>query len=213
MEKFSLIIPSSRPEFAKKTELGISSLKPIIFDGTGYPSFSKLINDCIISAEEEIVIIVADKARPSTDSAIRMVDMIESGIALVALYRFAFFGFKKDLIRKIGWFDERFYGGGYEDADMIRRLKLNNLSYHEEESIEYEKKVKTAWAPGNSKFFNNKWNESPSSIVKLIKEDKYNYDIGGYKGSIFKTWDEHHKMIGRSKYFSDIKIIDESFDG
>ena len=32
-----------------------------IFNGTGYPSYAKLINNCILSTKEEIVIIVNHK--------------------------------------------------------------------------------------------------------------------------------------------------------
>ena len=66
-----------------------------------------------------------------------MLEYINNDYGFVALYRFALFGFKKELIRRIRFMDERYIGGEYEDCDFLRRLIENNISYIEEESIKY----------------------------------------------------------------------------
>lgn len=211
MDKFSLIIPSSRPEMAKLTQASLGDIPHEVFDGIGCASFSKLINTCIVHAKEEIVIIASDKTRPNLALIKKMLDMLNEGWGLVGLYRFAFFGFKKDLIRKIGFFDERFISGGYEDADMVRRLSLNNISYFESEECPYMNGRKSSWN-GEQAFihFNNKGKMENDVLIKKIKEENYDYDIGGYQGSQFLPWESNCKLLGLSGNFRFQKIIDES---
>ena len=156
-----------------------------VFIGKEYDSFSKIINHAIVSAENEIVIICSYKTRPKSCDIDRMLNYINDGYGLVALYRFAFFGFFKELIRRIGFMDER-YIGGYEDCDFLRRLVEYNISYIEEESIEYIFKP-SLWQGTGYKFFEKKYKQDGMILYKYIPEEKYNYDIGSNnKDIIFK---------------------------
>ena len=82
-----------------------------------------------------LFVVIKQNQKPSNID--KILNYINDGYGLVALYRFAFFGFFKELIRRIGFMDERYIGGGYEDCDFLRRLIEHNISYIEEESIEY----------------------------------------------------------------------------
>ena len=45
-------------------------------------------------------------------TAAHMLELLENGYAAVTKYSVGFMAFSKELIRKIGWWDERYYGGG-----------------------------------------------------------------------------------------------------
>ena len=55
-----------------------------------------------------------------------MINLLESGFGLVMLYNAAFMGFSKQLVRKIGWWDERFLLGGWEERGWVWRMKTHN---------------------------------------------------------------------------------------
>ena len=129
--KYSIKIPSHNPFLAQQAKECLGGFDVDIFNGKDYSSYAKLINDCILSAKEEIVIIVNHKIRARAVDIYKMVSLIHKGFGLVCMRNFYFYGFKKDLIRKIGFFDERFIGGGCEDSDLIRRLIENKIGWYD----------------------------------------------------------------------------------
>ncbi len=51
---------------------------------------------------------------------------------------FYFYAFRKQLVRSIGWFDERFVGGGWEEYDFLIRADEAGLPvYRTEEAVEW----------------------------------------------------------------------------
>jgi GT2 family glycosyltransferase len=125
--------PGNTPEI-------ISKLYPLeikIFNGNNFPSFSKIVNETIVSSENDNVIIINYKARPNKKDIFKILDLLDKGYGFVGLYRFGFFGVNKNLIKKIGFFDERYIGGEYEDCDFIRRLLYHNIAFYISEEIEY----------------------------------------------------------------------------
>ncbi len=200
MSKYEIIIPSSRPELAAESLKCFETAR--VFDGTNYPSFSKLINDCIVSSEKEIIIISNDKARPNKQNLETMISFISKGFGFVAMFRYGFFGFRKDLIRKIGFFDEGYIGGGYEDLDFNFRIRQANIAMYQSEEIKYIKTMKSSWKYDTSPVCGNRfyakwpvekrqWKRVKPPIVKQILPDLYgNYDIGEYCGSVFLPFDK-----------------------
>lgn len=191
-EDINIWIPSNRLELAEECKKSLLPYKAEIYDGTGYESFSKLANECITKSTHETIIISTDKARATSEDVDRLLKLLDEGYGTVGLYWYGFFGFKKDLIRKIGFFDERFLKGGYEDGDFNNRLQEANIACYSNREIEYVK-MKTSWGymkddysdyiqdyPGRIHFF-NKWNGS----IRMIEEEKYLYNIGDYQGSVF----------------------------
>ena len=109
----SSFVISNRPHLFDPIQRSIAPEPVRYFDGTGYPSFSKLVNSCVASADTETVILMSDKVMPGNADVTRLLELLAQGYATVAFYRLAFFGFKKQLLRNIGMFDERFVGGGF----------------------------------------------------------------------------------------------------
>lgn len=178
-QNFNIIIPSNRPEMASETKKCLHEFDCIIHDGNGYSSFSKLINDCILKADKEIVIIANDKVRPSSSHIKKMIYLLNKGFGLVGLYRFGFFGFTKNLIRTIGFFDERFIGGGYEDADFGKRCLEANIAIYESPETPYINNLKSSWNYSRAEIFNKqKWYQSNDTWNRLLPEEIYTYDLG-----------------------------------
>lgn len=188
-----IIIPSHRSQLSREAQLCVKDFNSRVFDGAGYPSFSKLINDCIVSNGFEKIIICNDKARPTNSAIVKILTMLDEGWGVVAPYRFGFFGFKKDLIRKIGFFDERYIGGGYEDNDIILRLKEADVSYYETEEIEYIY-LPTSWnyeisgLAGN--YYLTKWKQEGNTYTRRLPEEDYGYDIGPFRNTDFTPFEK-----------------------
>ena len=178
---YEIVIISNRPHLSREAQACVRGLPNRVFDGTNYPSFAKIVNDAITSSQCEEIIICNDKARPTPKDVEKILTMLKEGWGLVGLYRFGFFGFKKDLIRQIGFFDERFVGGGYEDNDLIRRLKEANISSYESEEINYLY-LPTSWQYEKTNVARNhfftKWKEEGNVTTRQLPEEDYQYDIG-----------------------------------
>ena len=141
---YSIHLISNKPHLFSAIEKSIAPENVNYFDGTGYPSFSKLVNACTAAANTEIVIILSDKVLPKAEHVNKVITLLEKGYGFVGLYRFAFFAFKKELFRQIGPMDERFVGGGYEDDDFYIILKEANIAMYVTEELEYEK-ASSSW--------------------------------------------------------------------
>jgi hypothetical protein len=190
---YEIIIPSHRPLLSREAQLCFKYFNNRVFDGTGYPSFSKLINDCIVSSNYEKIIICNDKARPTVSAVGKILSMLDEGWGIVALYRFGFFGFKKDLVRKIGFFDERYIGGGYEDMDIVLRLKEADISHYEKEEIDYVY-IPTSWNYVISNLAANhyytKWSVEGNTCTRRLPEEDCGYDIGPFNNSDFTQFEK-----------------------
>lgn len=199
MKNVNIWIPSNRPHLANEAKKSLEPYEAKIFDGSNYPSFAKLINDCIMNSEHEIMIFSNDKARGTPEHLEKILKLLDDGYGLVGLYNFGFFGFKKDLIRKVGFLDERFVGGGYEDTDFVARLKEADIAFYytmEVPYIQIPPSWKINWAQPNSLnkiHFFNKWIEfrDRGQIVdykRKLPEETYPYDLGEFQGTSFKKW-------------------------
>jgi hypothetical protein len=173
--QINIWIPSCRLQLAEEVKKSLLPYEAKIYDGTGYESFSKLVNHCIINSEYETIIICNDKLKTKPEDIDKILRLLEEGYGLVGLCKFAFFGFKKNLIRQIGFFDERFLGGGYEDNDIIARMKEADIAYYATEEV-YRTPMPTTWkyeienSPAKKHYF-NKWRLNlPESIIRLLPE-------------------------------------------
>lgn len=197
--EFSLLLPTCRPHLAQEAINGLDPIEVTVVDGTGAKSFSWLINQCILKAKHEDIVICADKARPSSEHVIKIIRLINEGFGLVALYRFGFFGFKKELIRRIGWFDERFVPASHEDDDFVTRLCEANIAYYESEEIPYLM-MHSAWnvLPSAHDHFQRKWSNGyqRSERHRFFGEEQYQYYLGESTGLQFKPWSESCIGIG-----------------
>ena len=199
---YSIIIPSNDKKLAQQAINCIPNFPVTIFNGDNYPSYSKLINDCIISADTEIVIILNHKIRANPLDIMKMINLIHHGYGLVCMRNFYFYGFKKDLIRKIGFFDERFIGGSCEDSDLIYRLIEHNIGWFD--SIETDLIIKkSSWDSTKAyEFMNKKW----SGLNRLLPDEEMKHDLGKYKGA--KFLDLSHTILSKTNadYFQSINF-------
>jgi hypothetical protein len=199
MNSYSCYVISNKPDRFTAIERSAFPEKINYFDGTGYPSFSKLVNACTAAANTEIVILMSDKVLPTANDVQKIVSLINQGYGFVGLYRFAFFGFKKQLMRQIGPMDERFVGGGYEDDDFYIRLKEANIAMYVTEEVSYAQTV-SSWNYSRSRIhFLKKWidtenpnydaNLKPSDrfVKRKMSEEIYNYDLGPAINTTFLT--------------------------
>jgi hypothetical protein len=104
-----------------------------------YVSFSQMINDAIDDTDAEFMIFCNPKTHFVPEDIEFIINKLSNGYCFVSLVSFGFFGFSKELIRRIGMFDERFIGGEYEDDDFSIRLGIfGKASWIEYRSEKYE---------------------------------------------------------------------------
>jgi len=170
---------------------------------SAYDSYSELINDSVSSSNTEFVFLINDRTKPKPEDIEHMVDLLENGFAAVTKYSVGFMAFSKELIREIGWWDERFYGGGYEDDDFVLRLRLHNLSYYESEEAEYDQSWKSPLFPSDGAmcsksrpWFHTKWRINNNEIIRVITEEnyeKYENKLGARNIEIKTNWKDWSK--------------------
>lgn len=88
-----------------------------------YPSFSQMVNDAIDDTDSEFMIFCNPKTIFKSEDIEIILDRLSNGYCFVSLVSFGFFGFSKELIRRIGMLDERFINGEFEDDDFAIRLR------------------------------------------------------------------------------------------
>jgi hypothetical protein len=87
-----------------------------------YTSFSQMTNDAIDDTDSEFMIFCNPKTKFSSEDIEFILDKLSNGYCFASVVSFGFFGFSKELIRRIGMLDERFIGGECEDDDFSIRL-------------------------------------------------------------------------------------------
>lgn len=203
---YNVYVISNKPE---KFPPIVEKLKPVrtnYFDGSDYPSFAKLVNSCVAACPTEIVIMASDKVLPVAEHVYKTVELLEKGYGFVGLFAFGFFGLKKELFRRIGFLDERYVGGGFEDYDFYVRLAESDIAAYVTQEVEYHPS-KSSWDYTRSyQFWSYKWihtwepnNPIPVSLERSMPEEKYNYDLGPSLSTEFLsskqhtyTWDNPH---------------------
>lgn len=161
-----------------------------------YESYSELINHSIATSEDEWVILINDRTYPNVDEVEKMLYLLQSGYACVLLYNVGFMGFSKELIRKIGWWDQRFTYGGWEDRDWVWRIKKANLALYESQEGTYDMSWKSPLnVPGavlSGQFWNKKYDTSnPDVVYQNLDEETYmHWDemLGDSREDISSSW-------------------------
>ncbi|OGL25184.1 hypothetical protein A2884_02265, partial [Candidatus Saccharibacteria bacterium RIFCSPHIGHO2_01_FULL_48_12] len=128
-------------------------------------------------ADRSTVIVCSDKVRPTAESVSKILGKLDEGYGWVGLYRFAFFGFRIELIQRLGPLEERLKGGGLEDSDYMFRLKEADVAIFEDEneSVNYRYEP-TTWRKSSDKFFSTKWRwDNASFVERLLPEQPYSY--------------------------------------
>lgn len=165
-----------------------------------YHSFSKLVNHSVETSPTETVIFINDRCHPIPENIYKLVNLLENGFACVYLYNAGFFGFTKELIRKIGWWDERHLNGDVSDQEWSIRLKEANLAFYESQETVYDQSWKSplqnnAQYPNNIMHWDIKWTFSQDSIIRNILEEKYDYKLESIDYPLDLKWNSWESSI------------------
>ena len=161
-----------------------------------YPSYSQLINHSIVTSPTEWVVLINDRTSPTVDEIKKMLHLLETGMSCVLLYNVGFMGFAKELIRKIGWWDERFIHGGWEDRDWVWRIYMADLALYESQESTYDVTWKSPLnVPGahnSTPHWLKKYDGNSHEVIyKNIPEEIYQHwdlFLGNERPDISKTW-------------------------
>lgn len=208
-KKYSLFLISNKPHLYQEVIRNLKNETVTFFDGSGVNSFSELVNKCVESSNTEIVILMSDKTRPTNNNVEKTIDLINQGYAFVGLYRFGFFGFKKELFRIIGPLDERFIGGCFEDDDFYIRLCEANLSMYLSQEVNYIRNVSSWNHSLSKKHFFNKWGTKENKIYRKLLEPELNYNFGKRVPCEFLPWHYSKFLAKKIKKYQTLEITYE----
>jgi hypothetical protein len=162
-----------------------------------YTSYSQLINHAVATSPTEWVVLINDRTGPTADELRKMIKLLHEGYACVLLYNVGFMGFSKELIRTIGWWDERFILGGYDDRDWVYRIRQHDLALYEslESTYDFSFKSPLNGPPGvaeSQPHWLAKYDQSHyDTVYKVIPDEQYpHWDlfIGDSKPEIRSSW-------------------------
>jgi len=163
-----------------------------------YPTYSELINHSIATSETETVVLINDRCSPEPKEVEKILELLGEGFACVLLYNVGFMGFNKDLIRRIGWWDQRFIQG-WEDRDWVWRIKEANLALYESQEAKYD----YTWrSPLNhpagrceEEHLNRKWDFNyPGKLIRRLPEEDYpQWDVPLKNTTHFMDW--NHSVL------------------
>lgn len=170
-----------------------------------YPSYSQLMNHAIATCPTEWMIFVNDRTTCTMKDTLKIIHLLETGFACALIYSVGYMGFSKELVRSIGWWDERYLLGGWEDRDWIFRLAQADLAIYESQEGGYDYSWKSPLqvighgCKQSEPHWNSKWEgKFDDAIVKMIPEERYehwNLFLGQERPDIRATW----KKWGESK--------------
>lgn len=198
----------------------------VILSGDDTISFSRLVNSIFTtaSANADIIIFCSHRVRPTKDDVYRMVNLINQGYGFVTFRRMGFFGFRKELLSIVGFFDERFIPAGYEDDDYFIRLKEANIAIYEDMSVEYVPGI-SLWQqelkeyegvaykqPVTWEFFSKKWgiNKENKEIRRLLPENQLAYNISFGPNPTFKPFSESVLLDSSQSTLYGYKVIKDT---
>lgn len=175
-----------------------------------YPSYSELINHSVATSPSEYIILINDRCSPKADEAEKILNHLKEGYACSLLYNVGFMGFTKELVRQIGWWDQRFINGGWEDRDWVMRIAKANLALYESQEAEYSYDWKSPLQTNDRcalsrPHFDKKWAFTQNEIIQNLSEEEYpNWDasLGEARLDIrnsWKKWSDSTLGIGYDK--------------
>lgn len=131
-------------------------------------SLTQLWNQCILLAPTDWVLICGDDAVFLDGWLEFLMARIDEGYLQIGMAHFGGFALHKSLILDIGWHDERFRGGGFEDVDWQIRIaeaglkhkfdQANNFRYLRHDRLKYKHDGIGHWSGENCEpWFKEKW--------------------------------------------------------
>jgi GT2 family glycosyltransferase len=164
----TVVCITKRPWLGKRVLKPLKDFKLKLIDGNQANSFAELCNSALLSCDTDLIVICSDKCFPDAKTIMEIRGMLMAGYGLVCAYRFGCFGISTNAINRIGLFDERFVGGGYEDTDYLFRFHEQDVAVFETESIPYFP-LPSLWKIAKSRdWFDKKWHIRSGQAPKRI---------------------------------------------
>jgi hypothetical protein len=238
MENFTIMLPVNNKNLAFANSaishlLKTTDIKIIVVDDNGvdddyiqHPNLSyihvqsdsrrplvKIWNQCIKDCPTENVIIASWRQRPTKSHFVTIEEKLSEGYGLVTFDELHFFAFNKYLMTVVGFFDEGFEGGQYEDTDFWNRLKTNDIGIYVGEMSEERnfngQTINSTWVELsgiNKVYYETKWLEDRlNNTLVQYKEEKNIEDRELYKGLYkkkkYKKWSESVLFPNLYNYF------------
>lgn len=171
MQEFTTYIPSRRLNLVEELQALIPDTIHVFFDENNSTCFSQIVNQLITMCPTEYMICLSDKARPTVEQMTKMKELALSGkYGCVALYRFGAFCIDKDLIRKMGFFDEGYVRGGFEDDDFVIRMREADIAIYESEEIPLIQLPSSYDYDKPYIHFKEKWAFQPKTTIRMQAE-------------------------------------------
>lgn len=205
---YSIHVFSNKPHKFSDIKESINPEIINYYDGSNAESFSKIVNSCAHQASTETVILCSDKFLPTQNDIKKILKLLDEGYALVAYHKFACFGFRKELFRKIGPFDERFLSGGYEDFDFCLRCREANLAVYLSDEGSYQPSASSwdysiPWEHWCKKWIIHGHQTDPDGkriVERVIPEMKNHYDFGPKTNIGFLPGSKSHIKINQNTF-------------
>ena len=147
----------------------------------------KIWNQCIKECPTENVIIASWRQRPTREHFKIIEEKINDNFGLVTFDGLHFFSFHKSLTKIVGFFDEGFTKGQYEDTDWFNRMRMNNISMYvgdvPEQRMINGNYVHSTWREGyeeNKNYYESKWGEDILENKLIQKKEEYNINDRNY---------------------------------
>ena len=176
-----------------------------------YVSFSQMVNDAIDDTDSEFMIFCNPKTKFTLTDVEFILNKLSNGYCFASVVSFAFFGFSKELIRKIGMLDERFLNGEWEDDDFAIRLKhFGKAVWWEYDTTKYESNWSTS---GNLKhitlsIFNQKYKIVDNTILidnNFFSHKKISKRHRKSNSEIYNSWLSEDNNDGTGKMINYLK--------
>lgn len=184
-----------------------------IYNKIKKPPLVKLWNQCIKECPTDNVIIASWRQRPTKKHFEIIERKLKEGYGIVTFDGLHFFGLNKYLTKIIGFFDEGFKRGQFEDTDWFNRLKANNIAIYmgkiDEQRVSDGEIVNSMWLDGadaNKKYYESKWiNDSKNKRLIQLKNE-VNFEDRKYFGNVdpikYKPWNQSVLSSNLKNYFN-----------
>lgn len=162
----------------------------------------KIWNQCIKDCPTDNVIIASWRQRPTEDHFKLIYEKLNDGFGIVSFDGLHFFGFSKYLTTVIGFFDEGFKKGQFEDTDWWNRLKTNDIAIYvgdvPEERVVDDRYINSMWieeSDVNKMYYVSKWTEDSVNSRLIQHKEEVNFSDRNlykntYKNVKYKNWSE-----------------------
>lgn len=141
---------------------------------------SKSWNQGINESQYDDLIILSDRYNLRQEEFDTLLHFKQKPYPLILIAGFHFCYINKNLIEKIGGFEEGFSAGGYEDTDFLNRCATNNIGIHIHSHNGGMTVGKSGWGGKNQDyrlnqiFYDKKWKKKTNThLPKQILNDSY----------------------------------------